>query len=51
VEVIVLSDVMRIKRTLDGNEIDKIIWDVKACKGVGSGTLGWQPLDPPSKRF
>ncbi|SDJ74768.1 hypothetical protein SAMN05216338_106335 [Bradyrhizobium sp. Rc2d] len=28
--VIVLSIVLRIKRTLDGAEIDKIIWDVEA---------------------
>jgi hypothetical protein len=30
--VIVLSTVLRIKRTLDGAEIDKIIWDVEARK-------------------
>lgn len=28
--VMVLSIVLRIKRTLDGVEIDKIIWDVEA---------------------
>jgi hypothetical protein len=30
----VLSTVMRIKRTLDGAEIDKIIWDVEARKAL-----------------
>lgn len=30
--VIVLSTVLRIKRTLDGPEIDKIIWDVETRK-------------------
>jgi hypothetical protein len=30
--VIVLSTILRIKRTLDGAEIDKIIWDVEALK-------------------
>jgi hypothetical protein len=34
----VLSTVMRIKRTLDGAEIDKIIWDVEAPQGTGSRT-------------
>ena len=32
--VIVLSTVLRIKRTLDGAEIDKIIWDVEAHKAL-----------------
>jgi hypothetical protein len=33
--MMVLSIVLRIKRTLDGVEIDKIIWDVEAPQGVG----------------
>jgi hypothetical protein len=32
--VMVLSIVLRIKRTLDGVEIDKIIWDVEARKAL-----------------
>jgi len=32
--VIVLSTVLRIKRTLDSDEIDKIIWDVEARKAT-----------------
>lgn len=34
--LIVLSTVLRIKRTLDGAEIDKIIWDVEARKGLAA---------------
>lgn len=30
----VLSTVMRIKRTLDGAEIDKIIWDVETRQAL-----------------
>ncbi len=44
--VIVLSTVLRIKRTLDGAEIDKIIWEFEAQKArrlaqvrVGGGAL------------
>ena len=33
----VLSTVMRIKRTLDGAEIDKIIWDVETRKALALG--------------
>jgi hypothetical protein len=32
--VIVLSTVLRIKRTLDGAEIDKIIWDIEAREAL-----------------
>ncbi|MCK1714214.1 MULTISPECIES: hypothetical protein [unclassified Bradyrhizobium] len=32
--VIVLSTVLRIRRTLDGVEIDRIIWDVEAHKAL-----------------
>jgi hypothetical protein len=32
--VMALSIVLRIKRTLDGAEIDKIIWDVEARKAL-----------------
>ena len=34
--VMVLSIVLRIKRTLDAAEIDKIIWDVEACKALAA---------------
>jgi hypothetical protein len=34
--LIVLSTVLRIKRTLDGAEIDKIIWDVEARKALAT---------------
>jgi hypothetical protein len=33
---IVLSTVLRIKRMLDGAEIDKIIWDVEAQKALAA---------------
>jgi hypothetical protein len=32
--VTTLSMVLRIKRTLEGSEIDKIIWDVEARKAL-----------------
>ncbi|WP_441268794.1 hypothetical protein AB7G19_39490 [Bradyrhizobium sp. 215_C5_N1_1] len=32
--VMVLSIVLRIKRTLDGAEIDKVIWDVETRKAL-----------------
>ncbi|WMT79656.1 hypothetical protein [Bradyrhizobium sp. Ash2021] len=34
--VTALSIVLRIKRTLDGAEIDKIIWDVQARKALAA---------------
>jgi hypothetical protein len=34
--VIVLSTVLRIRRTLDGTEIDKIIWDMEAQKALAA---------------
>jgi hypothetical protein len=32
--VIVLSTLLRVRRTLDGAEIDKIIWDFEAHKAL-----------------
>ncbi|MFL5236326.1 MAG: hypothetical protein ACJ8EL_01735 [Rhizomicrobium sp.] len=52
--VIVLSAVLRIKRTLDGVEIDKIIWDVEARKAVaieGERRKHWQLTVANSRAF
>jgi hypothetical protein len=50
----VLSTVMRIKRTLDGAEIDKIIWDVEAPQGTGARTprrADWQRRELSVRTF
>ncbi|MCK1453393.1 hypothetical protein IVB36_21555 [Bradyrhizobium sp. 35] len=50
--VMVLSIALRIKRTLDAAEIDKIIWDVEARKAlalsIGAGPSGATPRWRPS---
>jgi len=52
--VIVLSTVLRIKRTLDGPEIDKIIWNVEARKALaveGARRKRWQLTVANSRAF
>jgi hypothetical protein len=52
--VIVLSTVLRIKRTLDGAEIDKIIWDVEARKALAmerQRRADWRKCELAASRF
>jgi hypothetical protein len=52
--VIVLSIVLRIRRTLDGAEIDRIISDVEAQKAVAAERrrrAGWRKAELAAKRF
>jgi hypothetical protein len=52
--VIVLSTVLRIKRTLDGAEIDKILSDLQAEKGLAierRRRADWRKRELAAKRF
>lgn len=52
--VIVLSTVLRIKRTLDGVEIDRIIWDVEARKALAAEhrrRADWRKAEVEAERF
>lgn len=52
--VIVLSTVLRIKRTLDGAEIDRIIWDVETRKALGAEhrrRAEWREAELAADRF
>jgi hypothetical protein len=52
--VIVLSTVLRIKRMLDGAEIDKIIWDVEAPKALAmerQRRADWRKRELAASRF
>ncbi|MGY4287085.1 hypothetical protein ACVWXO_006305 [Bradyrhizobium sp. LM2.7] len=52
--VIVLSTVLRIKRTLDGVEIDRIIWDVQARKALAAEhrrRADWRKAEVEAERF
>ena len=52
--VIVLSTVLRIKRTLDGAEIDKIISDVEAGKALAvehRRRAEWRQREVAASRF
>src|SRR4051794_3330089 len=52
--VIVLSTALRIKRTLDGVEIDKIIWDVEARKALAmerQRRADWRKCELAASRF
>ena len=52
--VIVLSTLLRIKRTLDGAEIDRIIWDVETRKALAiehRRRAKWRKAELEAKRF
>jgi hypothetical protein len=52
--VIVLSTALRIKRTLDGADIDKIIWDVEARKALAmehQRRADWRKSELGASRF
>lgn len=52
--VIVLSTVLRIKRTLDGAEIDRIIWDVETRKALAiehRRRAEWRKAEVEAERF
>ncbi|TFV36478.1 hypothetical protein [Bradyrhizobium niftali] len=52
--VIVLSTVLRIKRTLDGAEIDWIIWDVETRKELAiehRRRAEWRKAEVEAERF
>jgi hypothetical protein len=49
--VIVLSTVLRIERTLDGAEIDKIIWDIEARKASAIERQRWADWRIGASRF
>jgi hypothetical protein len=52
--VMVLSIVLRIKRTLDAAEIDKIIWDVEARKVLAAEhrrRADWRKAELEAERF
>ena len=49
--MIVLSTVLRIKRTLDGAEIDKIIWDIEARKALAIERQRWADWRIGASRF
>ncbi|MGY4496955.1 hypothetical protein ACVWYH_000882 [Bradyrhizobium sp. GM24.11] len=52
--VMVLSVVLRIKRTLDGVEIDKIIWDVETRKALAiehRRRAEWREAEVAASRF
>ena len=52
--VMVLSIVLRIKRTLDAAEIDKIIWDVEARKALAAEhrrRADWRKAELEAERF
>lgn len=52
--VMVVSIVLRIKRTLDGAEIDKIIWDVEAQKALAverRRRVDWRKSELAATRF
>lgn len=52
--VIVLSTVLRIKRTLDGAEIDRIIWDVETRKALAAEhrrRADWRKAEVEAERF
>jgi hypothetical protein len=52
--MMVLSIVLRIKRTLDGVEIDKIIWDVEARKALATEhrrRAEWRKAELAAARF
>ncbi|UPJ60554.1 hypothetical protein [Bradyrhizobium sp. 192] len=52
--VIVLSTVLRIKRTLGGAEIDRIIWDVETRKALARERrrrAEWRKAEVEAERF
>jgi hypothetical protein len=52
--VIVLSTVLRIRRTLDGTEIDQIIWDMEARKALAiekRRRAEWRKCELAASRF
>ena len=52
--VIVLSTLLRIRRTLDGAEIDKIIWDFEAHKALAverKRRADWRKCELAAERF
>ncbi|UPK35559.1 hypothetical protein IVB18_47780 [Bradyrhizobium sp. 186] len=52
--MIVLSTVLRIKRTLDAAEIDKIIWDVETRKALAvehRRRADWRKAEVEAERF
>jgi hypothetical protein len=52
--VIVLSTVLRVRRTLDGAEIDKIIWDVETRKALAAEQqrrVDWRKAEVEAERF
>jgi hypothetical protein len=51
--VMVLSIVLRIRRILDGAEIDKIIWDVEARKALAieHRRAEWRKAELAAERF
>ena len=52
--IMVLSTVLRIKRMLDGAEIDRIIWDVEARKALAAEhrrRADWRKAELVAERF